>query len=221
MAAENSPHPAGPTLTDAALTVAWDEAMRLAWDALRAGTTPVGAVIVDGGGRVIAAGRGRRYEAAGPAGHLAGSHIAHAEINALAQLDSKRDWEHATLLTTLEPCGMCHGAAVQSTVARLFFAGRDPYGGTDGLRYDTPQARRRQLHVAGPLPGARGALAEIMHIAFLLSRESAAHVVRVHDETMPQMTSYTRQIRGVLDDALRRDDYPAAVDLAAAVRRDS
>jgi tRNA(adenine34) deaminase len=220
MVTESSPHPAGPALTDAALTEAWDEALRLAWEALRAETTPVGAVIVTGAGRVIGAGRGRRYETAGPAGQLAGSHVAHAEVNALAQLPSGQDWEHATLLTTLEPCGMCHGAAIQSTVTRLYFAGRDPYGGTGGHRFDTPQARRRQLRVAGPLPGARGALAEIMHIAFLLSRESAAHVLRLHDETMPQLTSYARQIRGVLEDALRHDDYATAVDLAATAPRD-
>jgi tRNA(adenine34) deaminase len=219
MVAESSPHSAGPGLTDAALTEAWDQALRLAWEALRAKTTPVGAVIVDGAGRVMSGGRGRRYETAGPAGQLAGSNIAHAEVNALAQLESGLDWEHVTLLTTLEPCGMCHGAAIQSTVTRLYFAGRDPYGGTGGLRFDTPQARRRQLRVAGPLPGARGALAEIMHIAFLLSRESAAHVIRIHDETMPQLTSYTRRIRGVLDDALRRDDYPTAVDLATTAPR--
>jgi tRNA(adenine34) deaminase len=221
MITDSSSRPARPALAGEALTEAWDRALRLAWEALRAGTTPVGAVVVDGAGRVIGAGRGRRYETAGPAGQLAGSHIAHAEVNALAQLESGQDWEHATLLTTLEPCGMCHGAAIQSTVARLYFAGRDPYGGTAGLCFDTPQARRRQLRVAGPLPGARGALAEIMHIAFLLSRESAAHVIRVHDETLPQLTSYTRQIRGVLEEALRRDDFPTAVDLAAAGPRDN
>jgi tRNA(adenine34) deaminase len=220
MVNEGSPQPAGPKITDAALTQAWDEALRLAWEALKAETTPVGAVVVDGAGRVVGAGRGRRYETAGPAGQLAGSHIAHAEVNALAQLESGHDWEYATLLTTLEPCGMCHGAAIQSTVTRLYFAGRDPYGGTGGLRFDTPQARRRQLCVAGPLPGACGTLAEILHIAFLLSRASAAHVVRVHDETMPGLTSYTRQIRAVLDDALRRDDYPTAVALAATAPRD-
>lgn len=219
MVTESSPHAAGPGLTDPALTEAWDHALRLAWEALRAETTPVGAVIVDGAGRVIGGGRGRRYETSGPAGQLAGSHIAHAEVNALAQLDSGLNWEHVTLLTTLEPCGMCHGAAIQSTVTRLYFAGRDPYGGTGGLRFDTPQAQRRQLRVTGPLPAARGALAEIMHIAFLLRRASAAHVIRIHDETMPQLTSYTRRIRDVLDDALRRDDYPTAVDLATMAPR--
>ena len=65
-----------------------------------------------------------------------------------------------------------------------------------------------------------GASAEIVHIAFLLSREAAAHVIRVHDETMPQLTLYTRQIRGVLADTLRRDDFRYAVDLAAAAPRD-
>lgn len=45
----------GPEITDAALTQAWDEALPLAWEALKAETTPVGAVVVDDAGRVVGA----------------------------------------------------------------------------------------------------------------------------------------------------------------------
>jgi tRNA(Arg) A34 adenosine deaminase TadA len=38
-------------------------------------------------------------------------------VNALAQMPSERHWEDTLLLTSLEPCLMCHGAAIQSTVA--------------------------------------------------------------------------------------------------------
>jgi hypothetical protein len=55
------------------LDLAWTQAMELAWDSFRASTTPVGAVVVDGSGTVVATGRGRRYEAAGPPDELAGS----------------------------------------------------------------------------------------------------------------------------------------------------
>lgn len=71
-------------------------------------------------------------------------------------------------MTTLEPCCMCLGAAIQSTLTRLYFAGRDPYGGAAGLLIDTPQARRRPLKVIGPLEDGRGGFAELLHLRWLL-----------------------------------------------------
>ena len=50
------------------VTGGWERALELAWDAFRGQTTPVGAVVVDAGGAVVAEGRGRRYEKAGPPG---------------------------------------------------------------------------------------------------------------------------------------------------------
>jgi tRNA(adenine34) deaminase len=208
-------------LADELLAGAWDSALHLAWEAFRAQTTPVGAVIVNGAGETIAAGRGRRYEATAPGGQLAGTHIAHAEVNALAQLPSERHWEQALLLTTLGPRGMCHGAAIQSTAAGFCFAGRDPYGGTAALRFGTPQSRRREFIIGGPLPGPRGALAEILHIAFLMNRGTAAHVVDAQRAVLPQLTEYTEHVSSVLQDAARRDDYLCATEIAAAAPRDA
>jgi tRNA(Arg) A34 adenosine deaminase TadA len=74
-------------------------------------------------------------------------HVAHAEINALAGLPPTQHYEDHILLTTLEPCCMCLGAGVQSTITRVHFAGRDPYGGASDLVIDTPQARRRPMAV--------------------------------------------------------------------------
>jgi tRNA(Arg) A34 adenosine deaminase TadA len=208
-------------MADDALAGGWELALRLAWEAFRAQTTPVGAVVVDGQGAIVAAGRGRRYEATAPGGQLAGTHIAHAEVNALAQLSVQRHWEDTLLLTTLEPCVMCYGAAIQSTVAGFYFAGRDPYGGAGTLRVDTPQARNRDFVIDGPLPGQRGALAEILHIAFLMSRANAGHVVDAQRAALPRLTEYTERVQSVLQDALRRDDYPCALEVAAAAPRDT
>jgi tRNA(Arg) A34 adenosine deaminase TadA len=209
----------GMGIADKDLSGPWDAALHLAWDAARARTTPVGAVVVDGAGVIIAAGRGRRYEATAVAGQLAGSHIAHAEVNALAQLGSQRHWHDAALLTTLEPCAMCHGAAIQASVAVLFFAGRDPYGGTAGVRFGNPQARRRELIIDGPLPGASGALAEMLHIAFLMQR-GASHVVAAQRAAIPELTCYTERISSRLREAIETDDYPCALGLAALAPRD-
>jgi tRNA(Arg) A34 adenosine deaminase TadA len=126
------------------------------------------AVVTDSAGEVVAEGRGRRYESAGSGPHLAYCHIAHAEINALALLPPVRHYEDYILVTTLEPCCMCLGATVQATITRLYFAGRDPYGGASGLVVDTPQARRRPLAVTGPVAGLAGRFAELLHVRWLL-----------------------------------------------------
>ena len=76
----------------------------------------------------------------------------------MLKLPPDRHFRDHTLLTTLEPCAMCHGAAIQASVGELFYAGADPYGGTADLVFDSPQARRRPLRVTGPLDDERGRL---------------------------------------------------------------
>ncbi len=44
----------------------WPMCFRLAWESFRAGSVPVGAVLVDAGGAVVATGRNRRGEPTGP-----------------------------------------------------------------------------------------------------------------------------------------------------------
>jgi tRNA(Arg) A34 adenosine deaminase TadA len=173
----------------APLDHAWARALELAWEAFCGRTTPVGAVVVDAAGAIVAEGRGRRYEQAGPPRQLAGTHVAHAEINALAQLAADRHYEDHTLLTTLEPCGMCHGAAVQATVGALSYAGADPYGGTAALHFGTPQARRRSLQVTGPLPDERGRLAELLHIVWLIQYPAGSHVLAAQQVVLPAQTT--------------------------------
>jgi Cytidine and deoxycytidylate deaminase zinc-binding region len=69
------------------LDAAWQRALELAWASFLAGTTPVGAVVTGPDGNMVAEGRGRRYEQPDGTGRqLAYCHIAHAEINALAEL---------------------------------------------------------------------------------------------------------------------------------------
>ena len=160
------------------LDTAWHRALELAWDSFLAGTTPVGAVVTGPAGSIVADGRGRRYEQPDSTGtQLAYCHIAHAEVNALAGLPPTRHYEDHVLLTTLEPCCMCLGAAVQATITRLHFAGRDPYGGASKLELDTPQARRRPLTVTGPVSGPGGRFAELLHIRWLLDWGAASPVL--------------------------------------------
>jgi tRNA(adenine34) deaminase len=175
-------------MTGSDVAAAWERALELAWESFRAGTTPVGAVVVNGAGVIVAEGRGRRYEAAGPPGQLAGSDIAHAEVNALAQLTAGHWHDDHVLLTSLEPCGMCHGAAIQAGLGALWYAGADPYGGTGSLNFGTPQSERRGLAVVGPLDDGRGRLAELLHILWLMARPAGPHVLAAQRAGLPELT---------------------------------
>ena len=163
----------------------WERALELAWDSFCGHTTPVGAVVLNSSGVIVAEGRGRRYEKTGPPRQLASTPVAHAELNALAQLGADRHYQDHLLLTTLEPCGMCHGAAVPATVGSLAYAGSDPYAGTGDLVFGTPQARHRPLRVTGPLEDERGRLAELLHIVWLLRWPAGPHVLAAQQAALP------------------------------------
>lgn len=186
---------------------AWQRALELAWQSFLAETTPVGAVVVGPAGELVAEGRGRRYEpATGDGPGLAFCRIAHAEVNALAALPPTRRYEDHILLTTLEPCCMCLGAAVQSTITRLHFAGRDPYAGTAGLHIGTPEVQRRGLSMTGPLPGPRGRFAELVHVRWLLDSGASGAVL-------------AEQRRGI-GEVYRQAEDPAAAGVLHRLRQD-
>jgi tRNA(adenine34) deaminase len=91
---------------------------------------PIGAVVLVGG-RVVAARHNERERLADP--------TAHAELLALrdaaAAVGSHR-LDGATLVTTLEPCPMCAGAALLARVERVVFGADDPKAGACGTLYN-------------------------------------------------------------------------------------
>lgn len=85
---------------------------------------PIGCVVVDALGNVLARDHNRREEREDP--------TAHAEVLALRQASQRTGhWrlEGATVYVTLEPCAMCAGALVSARVARLVYAAMDPKAG--------------------------------------------------------------------------------------------
>ena len=122
------------TTTDAAaMRLALSEAVK----AGAAGDIPIGAIVLDSQGEVLAAAGNERERAVDP--------TAHAEILALRSAAAAvGDWrlEGCTLVVTLEPCPMCAGAVVMSRVARLVFgAWNDEYGAA-GSAWDLVRDRR-------------------------------------------------------------------------------
>jgi tRNA(adenine34) deaminase len=109
--------------------------MQLALDqarlAARHGDVPVGAVIIDQAGNVLAATGNEREIRHDP--------TAHAELLALREASRRlRSWRLTglTLVVTLEPCTMCAGALVLARVARLVFGAFDPKAGAVSSLFD-------------------------------------------------------------------------------------
>ena len=88
------------------------------------GEVPIGAVIVDNKGKIVAHGTNLREKEKTALGH--------AELVAIHRACKKlNSWRlvGCTLYVTLEPCFMCAGALVQSRISRVVFATHDPKGG--------------------------------------------------------------------------------------------
>lgn len=126
--------------------------MRLALTEARgteSGDVPVGAIVVDAAGAVIAAAANRRAATHDP--------TAHAEVLALRAAGRHRgSWRlgGCTLVVTLEPCTMCAGAAVLARLDRVVFGAWDPRAGAVGSLWDVVRDRRlnhRPEVVAGVL----------------------------------------------------------------------
>lgn len=110
-----------------------DDAMRLALDQahLAAPDVPIGAVVLDEEGVVVARGYNRR--------EVDGDPTAHAEILALRAAGIARGRWHlggCTIVVTLEPCTMCAGAMVLARLDRLVFGAYDPKTGAAGSLRD-------------------------------------------------------------------------------------
>jgi tRNA(adenine34) deaminase len=92
---------------------------------------PVGAVLIDGSGKVIAKAHNNKEKEYNPCGH--------AEIEVLKKSASElKNWRlnGHTLVVTLEPCVMCMGAMIQARIEKLVFGAYDPKGGALSLGYD-------------------------------------------------------------------------------------
>lgn len=111
-----------------------------AWEAFLAGTIPVGAAVAAPTGAIVARGRNRIFD---PPGHgLSGSRLAHAEVDALAQLPTSARYRDHVLFSTLEPCLLCVAATLHATVGRIEYAAADPFGGGCVGTIDTAHWRR-------------------------------------------------------------------------------
>jgi len=124
--------------------------------AAEAGEAPIGAVLVDGEGEIIAAAGNAPISTHDPTGH--------AEIRVLRAAGEKLGnyrLPGTTLYVTLEPCAMCAGAIAHARVSRLVIAARDPKGGAvwHGPKFfEQPTCHWRPEIVQGPFAEEAGQL---------------------------------------------------------------
>lgn len=132
-----------------ALKMPWPALLELAWEGYCAGSLPIGAVITDEAGAVVARGRNRLHEDTTKAGFISGHRLAHAEVNALLDFDDGRyDPQGCTLYTTTEPCPLCVGAVRMMGMGALVYASRDPWAGCAAMFESVPYLRRKGVRVS-------------------------------------------------------------------------
>jgi tRNA(adenine34) deaminase len=105
------------------------EAIAVAQANLASNDVPVGALIVDPSGKIIATGTNEREAKSDP--------TAHAEIVAMRKA-ATNGWrlDNHTLVVTLEPCAMCAGAIAQARISKVIFGAWDEKAGAVGSVWD-------------------------------------------------------------------------------------
>lgn len=129
-----------------------DAAIQQALTARAEGDVPIGAVVANADGDIIASGYNRRVIDADP--------TAHAEMLAIrAAASAIGDWRlnGCTMVVTLEPCCMCAGAIVLARMDRVVYGASDPKAGAVDTLYQlcSDQRLNHRLEVVSGVQAAK------------------------------------------------------------------
>ena len=89
------------------------------------GGLPIGSVLVDAKGRIIARGHNMRVQTGDP--------TAHAEVVCLRNAGRRRDWGQLTLVSSLSPCVMCTGTTLLYRIPRVIVGENKNFLGAEDL----------------------------------------------------------------------------------------
>jgi cytosine/creatinine deaminase len=101
------------------------EALQEAKTGLREGGLPIGSVLADRAGRIVARGHNLRVQSGDP--------TAHAETVCIRNAGRRRDWHELTLASTLSPCIMCTGTALLYRIPRVVVGENRNFLGAEDL----------------------------------------------------------------------------------------
>jgi cytosine/creatinine deaminase len=91
----------------------------------REGGLPIGSVLADGRGVVLAAGHNLRVQTGDP--------TAHAEVVCIRSAGRRRDWPDLVLVSTLSPCIMCTGTALLHRIGTVVIGENENFLGAEDL----------------------------------------------------------------------------------------
>ncbi len=147
----------------------WKVCTEQAWMAFMEGSVPVGAVVANANGEVVARDRNRIGEKTCAPQQIAGHRLAHAEMNVLLRVRCQRDSQETyALYTALEPCPLCMGAFYMSGLRCLYYAARDGHAGSTNLLGKTPYLSLKPVTVHGPCLELE-ALFQTLHLVYGMS----------------------------------------------------
>jgi tRNA(adenine34) deaminase len=148
------------------LSEPWRVAFTEAWSSFVSGSAGVGAAVTNADGVVVSSGRSQVFDEPDGSSPLAGTWMAHAEMNALAKLPRSAREGH-TLYTTFEPCVMCAATIRIYLIPKVLYAADDPVW--DGLHdlFGQLEPIARGLPQRDRLGGPWGAFAHVLHLTRL------------------------------------------------------
>ena len=89
------------------------------------GGLPIGSVLVDAKGKIVARGHNQRVQTGDP--------TAHAEVVCLRNAGRRRDWPELTLVSSLSPCVMVTGTTLLYRIPRVIVGENKNFLGAEDL----------------------------------------------------------------------------------------
>ena len=102
-----------------------DAALEQAQKSYDEGGLPIGAVLADPSGNIVARGHNHRVQHNDP--------TSHGETDCIRRAGRRRDWHKLTLYTTLSPCVMCSGTALLLRIPRIVIGENQNFMGEEEL----------------------------------------------------------------------------------------
>src|SRR5256714_8889338 len=101
------------------------EAVAEARKGLEEGGLPIGSVLADSAGHIIARGHNLRVQTGDP--------TAHAEVVCIRNAGRRTDWHKLVLVSTLSPCIMCTGTSLLYRIPRIIIGENQTFRGAEDL----------------------------------------------------------------------------------------
>ena len=92
---------------------------------LREGGLPIGSVLANAEGHIVARGHNLRVQTGDP--------TAHAEVVCIRNAGRRRDWSQLILVSTLSPCVMCTGTALLYKIPSVIVGENQNFMGAEDL----------------------------------------------------------------------------------------